>query len=143
MQKYVITTPLVMAGGSVPRHVQGAGPYMEFMNKKILPEAKFVTAIWKMDRLPSVSIPAKVHVHDIDTGTYYLGEPGTFEIGYNIWPPGAQPKPEEEWTSLDPQNQYLIDKPAFVYIPAGIYHNSVIIRIDKPPVWEVTVLLEK
>jgi len=141
MQKYVITSPLAMPGGAVPRHVQGAGPYLQFLDKGLLPEAKFVSAIWRMTGMPAGNPPARVHVHDFDTATYYLGEPGSYEIGYNIWPPGAKPKPEEEWTSLDPANQYFIDKPALVYIPGGIYHNSFIIRVDKPPVWEVGVLL--
>lgn len=132
-----------MPGGAVPRHVPGAGPYQEFLNKNLIPEAKGISAIWKIEKMPAGNPPSKVHVHDSDQGVYYLGEPGTFEAGFNIFPPGVKPKPEEEWTTLDPNNQYLVDKPALVYVPAGIWHNSFIIRVDKPPLWEVTFFMPK
>lgn len=143
MQKYIITNPYIKLGSTIPNHVPGAGPYHQFLNQALMPETKFNSSLWRIDRMPTANPPCKMHVHDIDTGTYYLGEAGTFEVAYNIFPPAVKPKPEEEWSASDPTNQYIVDRPAMVYIPAGIWHNSFIVRIDKPPVWEVGFMMIK
>ncbi|MFQ5762309.1 MAG: hypothetical protein ACE5PO_04660 [Candidatus Bathyarchaeia archaeon] len=135
--KYVVTNPAILPGEMVPLHFKGAGPYHEFVNKQLTPEANLYMCLWKMERIPPANPTCKIHSHDVDQFVMYIGEPGTFEILYNLVPPDVELTDE---FMAPKEHQYTINKTGCFYIPAGVKHNIKVLRLDKPPVYEVTVM---
>jgi hypothetical protein len=137
-KKYVIQEPIVMPSEFVTYHQKGSGPYLEYLNNILLPETKMYMSVWKIEKMPEGNPPCKIHAHKVDQAVLYIGEPETFEILYHLVPPGA--KLDNEWWA--PDYQYVINRTGVFYIPAGVRHNNYILRLDKPPVYEVTIMLQ-
>jgi hypothetical protein len=140
--KYVVRKPKILPGEKVPVHFKGAGPYQEFVTEELIPDAEMYMCLWEIKALPpkGANPTCKIHSHDVDQFVIYIGEPGTFEILYNLVPPDIE---LEDELMASKEHQYKINKTACYYIPAGVKHNVKILRLDKPPVYEVTVMAKK
>ena len=138
-EKYVIRNPIIVPSEFLTYHQKGSGPYLEYLNQALVPETKFYMSLWKIEKVPEGNPPCKIHAHKVDQFVLYIGESDTFEMLYNLVPPDVQL--ENEW--MTKEHQYTITRTGGFYIPAGLRHNNYIVRVDKPPVYEVTIMLQK
>lgn len=137
--KYVIRNPVIVLGELLTYHQKGAGPYSEYLNNTLVPETKMYLSFWKIEKVPEANPPCSIHSHKVEQFVLYVGEPETFEVLYNLVPPEVK----LENDLMTSEHQYTITRTGGFYIPAGLRHNNYIVRVDKPPVYEITVMLQK
>lgn len=135
----IITDPEVFDGKTLTYHVDGAGPYMEMLSAKVIPESKLYMSLWTIQGIPRGNPPCTIHSHEVEQYVIYIGEPETFEVLYNIVPPGVQL--DNEYMAPR-EHQYRIRRTGGFYIPKGVRHNNYIVRCDKPPIYEVCIMAQ-
>ena len=134
-ENYVIRKPVIFGGRPVAYHRDATRIAHLWLSGINVPETSMSVTVVPMNKIPTVNPICVIHTHKVDQFVMYFGEPGTFEVLYNLVPPGEKLDNQ----LMTEKHQYIIKETSGFYVPAGVGHNVFFVRVDKP-IMEVTFM---